>query len=116
MRPPLGKSKLSDHKPRSSAAPIHGDYGMQIGNGFISDPLEKIVAKVLDEYNIRYLAGHDVPNRLDFYLPDGDVYIEVKQFHSYRISEQCSRAPNVIVLQGIGAVNAFVSLIRLGGY
>jgi len=38
---------------------------------------------------------------LDFYLPDFDLYIEVKRFHSPRIGEQMSRHPNVIAIQGI---------------
>ena len=44
---------------------------------------------------------------LDFHLCDKDIHIEVKQFHSDRISRQCASAPNVIVLQGAKSVEWF---------
>lgn len=53
----------------------------------------------------------DHKSGLDFFLPGLDVYVEVKQFHSPRISEQMSRKPNVIVIQGMGAMEAFATLL-----
>jgi hypothetical protein len=40
--------------------------------------------------------------------------VEIKKFHSDRIIEQTSRAPNVIVLQGSNAVALFCTFIRTG--
>lgn len=53
---------------------------------------------------IRFVEDpHPDALRLDFYLPDCDLHIECKQFHSERIAEQMSRAPNVLAVQGIEA-------------
>lgn len=49
---------------------------------------------------------------LDFYLPDLDIYIEVKQFHSDRIAKQMARRPNVIAIQGRGAVLTFCAMLK----
>lgn len=80
----------------------------------MSDPMETVVAEALDIAGINYsrdLGGTNTVG-LDFYLIDYDVHIEVKRFHTSRISEQMSRAPNVIALQGIEAVKLFASLIH----
>jgi hypothetical protein len=47
---------------------------------------------------------------LDFKV--GDIYIEVKQRHSPRISGQMARADNIIALQGAKAVDMFCKLLR----
>lgn len=65
-----------------------------------SDPLERIVAVALNNAGIKYIMN---VNRLDFYLPEHNVYIEVKRAATDRIIEQCERVPNVIVVQGIVA-------------
>jgi hypothetical protein len=79
------------------------------------DPVEKIIAGALDITGITYLREI---NGLDFYLPWSDVSIEVKQFHSARISKQMARAENVIAIQGRGAAELFaqiiVSALRVG--
>lgn len=78
--------------------------------------MEKLIADALDAANVRYVtdfAGRN-PTGLDFYLPGTDVHIEVKQFHSPRIAEQMSRAPNVIAVQGEKAVRFMAYLIGLG--
>lgn len=79
----------------------------------MTDPMEKIIAEALDRANIRYTTGYGGGNAvgLDFHLLDSDVHVEVKQFHTPRIAEQMSRAPNVIALQGEVAVRLFASLI-----
>lgn len=63
----------------------------------INDPLERLIAEALDEGCYRYETN---VNGLDFYLLDWDVYIEVKQFHSHRISDQMMRASDIIAVQG----------------
>ncbi len=68
----------------------------------MNDPLEIAIERALQAAGVRYYVDGDGPNKwgLDFYLPDLDVYIEVKRFHSERIAGQTARAPNVIVVQG----------------
>jgi hypothetical protein len=72
----------------------------------IEDSLEQAVADALNRANVRYVRDRDgaVPENLDFYLPDADLFIEVKRFHSERIAAQMSRAPNIIAVQGQAAV------------
>lgn len=81
-----------------------------------TDPLERMVEKALLEAAIDFETdrGGGGRHNLDFYLPDQGVAIEVKQFHSPRIAEQMSRAPNVIALQGIESVRLFCDLISKG--
>ena len=76
------------------------------------DPVESIVADALDRAGYSYrIDGQGETRNLDFYLPELDLYIEVKQFHSDRIAEQMSRAENVIAIQGVGAARAFARMI-----
>ncbi len=78
-----------------------------------SDHLEKKVAEALDGAGIDFV--YEKENRtqiLDFYLPQYDVYIEVKQYHSDRISKQMKLRDNVIAVQGIKAVNTIVSILK----
>jgi len=55
---------------------------------------------------IRYRRDDQTTNgtQLDFYLPDFDIYIEVKRFHTNRIAEQMSRGKNVIAIQGMDSL------------
>lgn len=77
------------------------------------DPMEQIIADALDEAGIGYTAdfGSGNPSGLDFRLHNG-IEIEVKRFHTPRIAEQMSRAPNVIAVQGREAVVYLAGLIR----
>lgn len=81
----------------------------------MTDPMEKMIRDALDTRGIAYREGGRNDARLDFYLPDADLYIEVKQFHTDRIAEQMSRAENVIVAQGRNAVAALARMIIKGG-
>lgn len=78
-----------------------------------TDPMEMLVEAALQRAGIKYApdigGGND--KALDFYLPDLDLYIEVKRFHSPRIAEQMERAENVIAIQGKAAVLAFCEMI-----
>lgn len=80
----------------------------------MTDPMERLIADALDGAGIAYTTdcGGGNPVGLDFYLPDADLHIEVKRFHTDRIAEQMSRAPNVIVAQGKPAVEYLAGLIR----
>lgn len=75
------------------------------------DPVERAVRDALDAAGIHYRPGYQT-KELDFYLPDADVSIECKQFHSERIADQMSRHPNVIAIQGIGAATAFARMLK----
>ena len=76
----------------------------------ISNPLEQAIADKLTALNIEF--RHDSQGgtkNLDFYLPAYDVYIEVKQFSTPRSKEQLERADNVILIQGVKALEFFVN-------
>lgn len=69
----------------------------------ISDPLEKIIENILIKNNIKFEHEKKFENidiRLDFYLPDYDIFIEVKKFHSERTSKQLKVFENIILVQG----------------
>lgn len=74
---------------------------------------EKIVGEALRRSGRRYVTENHPSNtaRLDFYLPDEDVYVEVKSFHSPRIGPQMGRAANVIAIQGMAAARLFAEMI-----
>jgi hypothetical protein len=78
-----------------------------------TDPLEHIIGAALDMAGIDYVSERDGnPTRLDFGLTvKGDVQIEVKAWHSPRISDQMSRARNVIAVQGPDAVAFFAAML-----
>jgi hypothetical protein len=74
--------------------------------------MEKIVRDALTASDLTFVEEEDPRAlRLDFYLPLADVHIEVKQFHTDRISEQMSRARNVIAIQGINAARLFAMML-----
>jgi len=79
----------------------------------ISDPCELMVFDALEASGVKFT--HESEGRqlipLDFFLPDEEMYIEVKQFHSPRLFEQMSRTHNVIGIQGAVAVEWFCKAI-----
>lgn len=75
-------------------------------------PCEAIVMAALEARGLRFSReDNPINNALDFYVWDLELYIEVKQFHSPRISDQMARVHNVIAIQGIGAAKAFAALL-----
>lgn len=76
-----------------------------------TDPMERKVLAALRELQTPIAMDSNTPPHLDFYLPEFDVHIEVKQFHSDRIAEQMSRVDNVIVIQGLIAAEFFASIV-----
>lgn len=74
----------------------------------MTDPMESKLAAILDGLGVSYVRD-DAVSGLDFYLPDYDLYIGVKQFHSDRIAEQMARRPNVIAIQGMESLYAFLA-------
>lgn len=79
-----------------------------------SCPLEGQLAHALDEADVLYHADGEPGNRtgLDFYLPAADIYIEVKSGSTPRIAAQMERASNIIVIQGIRAMDLFCQLLK----
>ena len=79
-----------------------------------TDPMEMIIEQALLDVGEPYLVDNETKCNLDFYLINHDVFIDVKQFHSPRISNQMSRAPNIIAVQGVVAVQMLADFIRNG--
>jgi hypothetical protein len=78
-----------------------------------ADNLEKEIAELLDIMKINYI--HESVNNgssLDFYLPDFNVYIEVKQFHTDRSLRQLVSRDNIILIQGKGSVEFLKAIIK----
>ncbi|RUQ78343.1 hypothetical protein ELZ22_17130 [Brucella abortus] len=75
-----------------------------------------MVARALEARGIHHTRERDPANRgLDFHLAGRDVHVEVKRFHTPRISDQASRSEALIVLQGERAVRLFCHLLDPGG-
>lgn len=80
---------------------------------YITDPIEQIIIDGLVASGIKYYTEYSGKTKnLDFYLPEYDIYIEVKQFHSERINEQMSRANNVICIQGKESAKFICNLLK----
>jgi len=83
---------------------------------YFSDHLEKKLAIALDEAGIEFIYETESKEQdLDFYLPEFDVFIEVKQYHADRISRQMKSKDNVIALQGKKSVDLFVTMLLRSG-
>jgi hypothetical protein len=67
----------------------------------VSEPLETKIAAALDAAGIEYLTDYEgkSPANLDFYLPDYDLYLEIKggalrpDFRANGATSQCYRHP-----------------------
>lgn len=78
----------------------------------ITDPVERIIADALDHAGISWVGDRDPrAAKLDFYLPDHDTHIEVKQFHTPRSIPQIERSGSVILIVGKKAARAFAEMI-----
>lgn len=81
-------------------------------NRDISDPLERLIADGLNALGVKW-EHPDHPIRLDFYLPDYNTYIEVKQFYTPRTEKQLEyhKGANIILLQGKEAVRTYLKML-----
>lgn len=79
-----------------------------------STEAEQEIEAALIDAGIEYVTENEMMNAaaLDFYLPQYDVYIEVKAFHSPRIAEQMGRAQNVIAVQGAKAIETLALFLQ----
>lgn len=75
----------------------------------MTDPVEETIAEALDAAGIAYERDK---LQLDFYVPAFGVFIECKRMHTPRISEQMTRAQEIIVVQGMHAARTLAALIR----
>lgn len=78
--------------------------------------MERLIRDALQVSGARFIEGDKNSTGLDFEMPDEGFSIEVKQFHSERISLQMKRADNVIVAQGRTAVQALARMIATGAW
>lgn len=70
-----------------------------------SDSLELAVATFLQQRGIDFTHESQSKDQvLDFYLPAYDVYIEVKKYHTPRVEKQLASQDNVILVQGVKAL------------
>lgn len=107
---------MTDDDPRNIYTGMDCDTGRERGVYSLTmptDPMERLIATALTRAGIAFTTdyGGGNPVGLDFHLTDADVHIEVKQYHSDRIAEQMSRAPNVIAVQGRVAVAWLAGII-----
>ena len=78
------------------------------------DPIERIVREALEHAGHAYERDKEVESgsrSIDFYLPETDLWIEVCQFYTPRKIAQLSHLPDVVLIQGRGAAEAFARLI-----
>lgn len=79
-----------------------------------TDPLEIALIKAFTAKEIDFVhesQDAEQTNALDFFLPKYNVFIEVCRFYSPRKIKQMERQDNVILIQGLEGVMAFVKLI-----
>lgn len=76
--------------------------------------MEEMVDRWLTANGINFRRADDMKTRLDFFLPDFNVYIEVKRFHTPRINDQLERATDIIIVQGPASMRFLESFISRG--
>ena len=74
-------------------------------------PLERAVENALTAAREHFTCEPHEGQRLDFHLTERDVFIEVKAWHTPRISDQMASQRNVIALQGPEAVAFFCAAL-----
>jgi len=80
----------------------------------ITDNLELRIADLLNSKCIKFVHEgykNGINQRLDFYLPDHDIYIEVKKFHTDRVLKQLESQDNIILVQGDKSVKFLESIL-----
>jgi hypothetical protein len=75
-------------------------------------PLENQVAEALTKAGVRFVRDSEESKNLDFYLPDFNIYLEIKGGFTKRIANQCKRDANVIVVQGVKSTEFICRLIK----
>lgn len=78
----------------------------------ISCDLEQSLANQLTENGILFIHESQQVQRLDFYLPHSDIWIEVKKFDSERTANQIKSQENVVLIQGKKAMEFFIGVLK----
>ena len=79
----------------------------------ITDDLELAVAESLSDAGILFTHSLQPPyHKLDFYLPEHDIYIEVKKFHTERVCKQLHTQENIILIQGRKSVEFMKKILK----
>lgn len=87
---------------------------MELKKLHISNSLELEVANVLTDNGIEFIHESQLPGQsLDFFLPQFNVYLEVKEYYSERSSKQLQRSDDIILIQGKKALYAFLAMVIL---
>lgn len=77
-----------------------------------ADDLEERIAKVLNFMNVDFIhESENKEQRLDFYLPKNDIYIEVKKFHTDRVNNQLKSKDNIILFQGTKTIKFLENMV-----
>lgn len=79
------------------------------------DPLEEEFIHICKMYKILYTRPErepENPSNLDFYLPHYNLFVGVKQFHTYRLCKQIEGHGKVMALIGKESVRAFGMMIK----
>lgn len=78
-----------------------------------SDHQERKIGEALKAKGIDFIHESEDPSqKLDFYLPQHNVYIEVKQYHADRIGKQMASKDNVIAVQGKEAIDFIIKMLK----
>lgn len=82
----------------------------------MDDPIEQEFMKLCDDYGIVYTRPERAGGRIDFYLPEFKLYVEVKAHSCERLHSQLESIEAgknaAMVLIGIEAVRALRELFR----
>lgn len=86
---------------------------MKLGGREVTDDYEKIIEDALIYVGLDYRTESPETNNLDFYIPQFNVYIEVKTMHTERVYKQMDRVHECIMVQGKQACELLASMISL---
>ena len=78
------------------------------------DPLEAEIKAALEARGVAFFTEDQPENlaKMDFFLPEQNLYIEVKGGHTPRITNQMAKHHNVIAVQGSQATKWFCEMLR----
>ena len=81
----------------------------------VENPLEKAIAKILFNNGINYIREGCSGNKrgLDFYLPDYDVFIEVKAGYTERSDKQLKNNEAVILIQDKKSIDFLLKVFKM---
>lgn len=80
----------------------------------MADSLEQQFEDQLNTYGVKFVRPERLPDgkRVDYFLPEHNLYVELKAHPSPRLDEQlesCGPGASIMVLCGPNSVDSFVS-------